>query len=160
MNVMRFTIIDGRGGVSFVAHADALPALVKACAQNPGNLEELLDRTAPYYANLREYVLSGLAVFDERNVAGRYGAIHRALELCAPYEQPVFRVVDDVTRETSLRPVKAGAVLFNLLAKRIIQLQNTYWEINRSGRGRVFDGTRMTADVFSYRLPKEWALVP
>jgi hypothetical protein len=124
------------------------------------SLEELLDRIAPYYGNLREYVLGGLAVFDERNVEGRYGAIHRALELCAPHEQPVFRVVDDLTREASLRPVKAGAVLFNLRAKRIIQLQNSYWEINRTGRGRIFDGTRMTADVFSYRLPKEWALVP
>ena len=160
MNVMRFTIIDGRGGVSFVAHGDALPALVKACALNAGSLEELLDGMAPYYGSLREYVLGGLAIFDERNVEGRYGAIHRALELCVPHEQPVFRVVDEVTRETSLRPVKAGAVLFNLRAKRIIQLQNTYWEINRMGRGRVFDGMRMTADVFSYRLPKEWALVP
>ncbi len=160
MNVMRFTVIDGRGGVSFVAHADALPALVKVCALSPGSLEELLDQVAPFYGNLREYVLGGLAVFDERNVDGRYGAIHRAIELCAPHEQPVFRVVDDLTRETSLRPVKAGAVLFNLRAKRIIQLQNTYWEINRTGRGRVFDGARMTADIFSYRLPKEWTLVP
>jgi len=160
MNVMRFTVIDGRGGVSFVAHADALPALVKACALNANSLEELLDRIVPYYSDLREYVLGGLAIFDERNVEGRYGVIHRALELCAPHEQPVFRVVDELTRETSLRPVKAGAVLFNLRAKRIIQLQNTYWEINRTGRGCIFDGTRMTAHVFGYRLPKEWALVP
>jgi hypothetical protein len=160
MNVMRFTIIDDEGGVSFVAHADALPALVKGCTQNPGSLGELLDIICPYYGALREYVLDGLAVFDERNVEGHYGAIHEALDFCAPHEQPVFRVVDEVTREASLRPVKAGAVLFNLPAKRIIQLQNTYWEIQRAGRWRVFDGSEMTANVFSYRLPREWAVVP
>jgi hypothetical protein len=160
MNVMRFTIIDGEGGVSFVAHADALPALVKGCTQSPGSLGELLDIISPYYGALREYVMDGLAIFDERNVEGRYGAIHQALEFCAPYEQPVFRVVDEVTRETSLRPVKAGVVLFNLTAKRIIQLQNTYWDIQRAGRWRVFDGSEMTTNVFSYRLPREWAVVP
>jgi hypothetical protein len=137
-----------------------LPALAKACAHNPPTLEQLLDATAPYYAGLREQVLNGLAMFDERNVEGHYEAIHQALDLCAPYEQPVFRVVDDRTREASLSPVKAGAVVFNLRAKRIIQIQNTYREIRRRGASRVFDGTRMTNEVFSYQLPGEWALVP
>src|SRR3990172_9121676 len=152
VNVLRCTVIDGRGTVSFVAQADSRPALPKARTTRPRTPEQLLDRTAPYYAGLREQVLNGLAMFDERNVEGHYESIHQALDFCAPHEQPVFRVVDDLTQEMSLRPVKAGAVLFNLPAKRIIQLQNTYWEINRAGRGRVFDGTRMTADVFSYRL--------
>jgi hypothetical protein len=37
---------------------------------------------------------------------------------------------------------------------------NSYREIQRSGRARVFDGSGHTEAVFSYRLPKEWALVP
>jgi len=160
VNVLRCTIIDSRGGVSFVAHADVLPALVKACTDNPRTLEQLLDGTAHYYRGLREQVLNGLAMFDERNVEGHYESIHQALDLCAPYEQPVFRVVDDRTREASLSPVKAGAVVFNLRARRIIQIQNTYREITRRGAGHVFDGTRVTNQVFSYQLPGEWALVP
>lgn len=160
MNVIRCTVIDARGGVSFVAHGDVLAALAKACAANPGTLEQLLDGAATYYAGLREKVMNGLAVFDENNVEGHCESIHRAFDFCAPHEQPVFRVVDDRTQEMSLRPVKAGAVVFNLRAKRIIQIQNSYREIERRGASKVYDGTRMTAAVFSYRLPDEWALVP
>jgi hypothetical protein len=160
MNVLRCTVIDERGGVSFIAHGDVLPALVKACAVGPRTLEQLLDGTVSYYAGLREQVLNGLAIFDERNVDGHYESIHKALDFCAPHEQPVFRVVDERTREASLCPVKAGAVVFNLRAKRIIQIQNTYREIRRRGASRVFDGTRMTSQVFSYQLPGEWAIVP
>jgi hypothetical protein len=143
-----------------VADGGVLPALVKACAAGPSTLEQLLDGTAAYYVGLREQVLNGLAVFDERNVEGRYESIHEALDFCAPHEQPVFRIVDDRTREASLRPVKAGAVVFNLRDRRIIQIQNTYREIKRRGAGRVFDGTRMTDQVFSFKLPREWVLVP
>jgi len=160
VNVLRCTVIDGRGAVSFVAHADILPALAKACTTNPSTLEQMLDSTAPYYAGLREQVLNGLAMFDERNVEGHYESIHQALDFCAPHEQPVFRVVDDLTQEMSLRPVKAGAVVFNLRAKRIIQIQNSYREIRRRDASHVYDGTRMTNAVFSYQLPDEWALVP
>jgi hypothetical protein len=160
MNLMRMTVIDRAGGVSFVAHGEALPALMKACATNPDVLDELLDRAEPYYRGLRERVTNGLAMFDERNAGGRNDAIHRALEQAQPDESPLFRVVDDVTREASLRPVKAGAVVINLIDRRIIQLQNGYQEITRNGRGRVFDGERMTESTFTYRLPKAWALVP
>ena len=160
MNVLRCTVIDQRGAVSFVTHGDALPALVAACASNPGTLEELLQRAEPYYRNLSEYVHSGLAVFDEHNTEGHYEAIHKALTTLPRHRQPVFRVVDDLTREASLRPVKAGAVIFNLRAKRIVQLVNSYREIRRSGHGRIFDGRSHTSAVFRYRLPEEWALVP
>lgn len=160
MNVMRCTILDRDGAISFVAHAEALAALVAACSRNPQSADEMLAIADEYYHDLRETVLNGLAIFDERNVEGHYEAIHRALELCAPHEQPPFRVVDDRTRQASLQPVKAGAVLFNLAAKRIVQLQNTFREITRSGRGRVFDGSRLTDRVYSYRLPRDWAIVP
>jgi len=160
MNLMRLTIIDPAGGVSFVAHGEALPALLKACAANPRSVDELLDRAEPFYHGLRERIDNGLAMFDERNTPGRYEAIHGALAQARPEESPLFRIVDDVTREASLRPVKAGALVFNLIDRRIIQLQNGYQEITRTGRGRVFDGERMTDAVFSYRLPRSWALVP
>jgi hypothetical protein len=160
MNVLRCTLIDHTGSISFVADAEALPALLRGCQQGPDTAEELLRLAEPYYHGLEERVLNGLAMFDERNVPGHYEAVHQALAFCAPHEQPPFRVVDDATREASLQPVKAGAVLFNLVRKRIVQIQNSYREITRTGRGRVFDGQHLTRQVFSYRLPSEWQLVP
>jgi len=160
MNVLRCTVIDKKGGASFILHGDALPALVAACCQSPSTLEELLELAEPYYRRLRDYVLAGLALFDEQNGPGNYQEIHRTLRERPPHEHPPFRIVDEVTREASLRPVKAGAVLINLRAKRIIQLINTYQEIQRRGRGRAFDGEGFTDVVFHYELPEEWSLVP
>ncbi|MBF8286857.1 MAG: hypothetical protein HW393_671 [Dehalococcoidia bacterium] len=160
MNLIRCTIVDRWGAISLVAHADALPSLVAACTANPSGLDELLALSEPYYRGLREYVEAGLAVFDEMNVRGRYGAIHKTLRLTESARQPVFRVVDGVTREASLRPVNAGAIIFNLRAKRIVQIMNSYREIRRIGHARIFDGLGYTDAVFSYRLPGEWALVP
>ena len=160
MNVLRCTVIDHAGAISFLTHGDALPALVAACQASPDTTEEFLGRVEPLYKNLSDYVQAGLAVFDEHNARGHYDEIHRQLTRVPRHKQPVFRVVDDLTREASLRPVKAGAVIFNLKAKRIVQMVNSYREIRRSGRGRVFDGARHTEAVFQYRLPEEWALVP
>lgn len=160
MNILRCTVIDRTGAVSFVTHGDALPALVAACSSSPGTVDELLSDVEPYYHSLSDYVQAGLAVFDEHNAGGHYESIHRTLTRIPRHRQPVFRVVDDLTREASLRPVKAGAVIFNLKAKRIIQLVNSYKEITRTGKGRIFDGARHTERTFRYKLPEEWALVP
>ena len=160
MNLLRLTLIDDSGGISFIAHGEALPALLRACTTNPTGIDDLLERSEPYYAGLRERIINGLAMFDERNTPGHYDAIHAALEHAAPDESPLFRIVDEVTREASLRPVKAGAFVINLIDRRIITLQNGYQQINRNGRGEIFDGERMTGDTFIYRLPKTWALVP
>jgi hypothetical protein len=67
VNVIRCTVVDGRGAVSFIVHGDALPALAASCSTNPANLEEFLEQAEPYYHNLRDYVLNGLAIFEERN---------------------------------------------------------------------------------------------
>jgi hypothetical protein len=160
MNLLRLTLIDSAGGVSFVAHGEALPALLRACAGGAREIDDLLEKAEPYYHGLRERVENGMVMFDERNTPDNYNAIHNALEKAQPEESPLFRIVDDVTREASLRPVKAGAVIINLMDRRIIQLQNAYKEIRRTGRGRIFDGERLTDSVYTYRLPKDWALVP
>lgn len=160
MNLLRLTLIDDRGGISFVAHGEALPALMKACATGPRDIDDLLERSEPFYHGLRERVVNGLAMFDERNTPGNYEAIHGALAIALPDELPVFRVVDEPTREASLRPVKAGAIVINLRDRRIIQLQNGYQEIQRAGRAQIWDGERMTNSTFTYRLPKDWVLVP
>lgn len=160
MNLLRVTVIDRSGGVSFIAHGDALPALVNACGFYPQSLEDLLDLTAPYYAALREYVLDGLAIFDEHNANGNFEPIHQTWKATSKYERPVFRTVDAFTREASLRPVGAGIVVINLTNRRVVQIQNTYRELKREGRARVFDGDVWTPEIFRYRLPRDWALVP
>ena len=43
MNVIRCTVVDGQGAVSFIVHADALPALTASCSASPSSLEELLE---------------------------------------------------------------------------------------------------------------------
>src|SRR5690349_12913277 len=125
MNLVRCTVVDEQGAVSFIIDGDALPALAAACAQNPPTLEALLSITDAYYHDLKERVLNGLAIFDELNGPGHYERIHEAFKYCQPHEHPVFRVVDEVTREMSKQAVKAGVVLFNLRAKRIVQIQNS-----------------------------------
>jgi hypothetical protein len=160
MDLMRCTVIDSQGSVSFVIPCEALPAMVAACCNSPRNLGEFLDSAESYFSNLREPVLNGLAVFDEFNIRGSYQTIHKTLKATTADQQPVFRIVDETTREASLQPVKAGVVLFNLKAKRIVQLMNTYREIRRTGYARVFTPEGLSSTVFSYRLPREWALVP
>ena len=123
MNVMRFTIVDEDGSISFIGPVEALPALVRACGSNPKSLEAFLQAAEPYYAGLADSVGNGLAIFDERNSPGSADAIHEALAFCEPYQQPVFRVVDDLTRETSRQSGKAGAAI--LTSRRLAGRRST-----------------------------------
>jgi|GraSoiStandDraft_41_1057321.scaffolds.fasta_scaffold513845_2 hypothetical protein len=159
-DVMRFTVIDPLGKVSFVAPCLVLDALVAACARSPRTLGALLGYAEPYAPGLLQTVTSGLAVFDEHNSPDNPRAIHAAIETASPRDLPVFRVVDERTRQASLQPVRAGVVVFNLAEKRIVQIHNTYSEIRRKGRIRVLDASISGARVHAYELPADWALVP
>jgi hypothetical protein len=160
VNVMRYTIVDQRGTASFVGPCDALLPMVAGCAKDPHTLEELLDFVDEYAGGTREKVLCGLAVFDERNEPGKSDWIESALDSYLPNELPAFRVLNDRTREASLTPVHAGVVLFNLLARRIVQIHNSYAEITRCGRGRATGPTRPDRRLIKYELPPHWSLVP
>ena len=160
MGLMRFTVVDARSTVSFIGPDRTLHALVAACALGADSIDALLDRIAPFAAELRERVLSGLAVFDEHNSRGNMRWIHAAFDYCHREEVPVFRVLDDRTREISLSPVWAGAVVFNLKSKRIVQIQNTYSDIKRKGRLRVMEGARPTNKIERYELGPDWTVVP
>jgi hypothetical protein len=162
-DVMRFTIIDATGGVSFVAPCRTMEALVAGCAGGAAMLGELLDAASRFEPELRDRVLSGLAVFDEHNSQANPRSIHSALDLLRPADLPVFRVLDGRTREASLQTARAGVIVFNLKSKRIVQIQNTYTEIKRTGRIRIApresDEPR-TPRVYRYQLPNDWSLVP
>lgn len=129
MNGMRFTIVDAAGTVSFVYDGAVLEPLLGACARGSRTLRDLLAAAEPRAPKLREFVESALAVFDEHNSATNLAAIHGAIVHFRPEEQPVFRVLDDLTREASLRSTTTGLIIFNLVQRRIIQLQNSYAEI-------------------------------
>jgi len=159
VDVMRFTIVDERGTVSFVTHSSAVLALLAACSHDPHSLEQLLDAVHHYDRSVRSYVLNGLAVFDEHNVPGDARTIHQQLASLPAPETPVFRVVDELTREQSLQSVKAGIVLFNLPKKRIIQIQNSY-ELPRSGTVNFHNGRFLSRHMLSYELPPSWSIVP
>ena len=164
MFVMRFTVIDPQGTVSFVAPCNALKALVASCSKAPAHLDDLLWASTRYDTDLKDYVLNGLAVFDEHNAEGRYDQIRSAIDYAGEQRNhhtlPAFRVVDDTTREASLQPVKAGLVLFNLKERRIIQVQNTYSDVKRRDRGRIHKGGTPTEKLYHYSLPMDWSIVP
>ena len=160
MGLMRFTVVDDDSTVSFVGPDRSLHALVAGCATEPGTIKELLEEASLFAPELRDRVTSGLAVFDEHNSPDNLRWIHAAFGYCKPEDMPVFRVLDDKTRQMSLSPAWAGVVVFNLKSKRIVQIQNTYAEIKRKGRLRVMEGARPTNRIQRYELPPEWSVVP
>lgn len=159
---MRYTIIDAAGSVSFIGPCQGLKPLVAACMTNATTAEALLTAAGEYDNDLRDRVLAGLHVFDEHNVPGDYGAIYAALTTPGDGERPgpLLRVVDERTREAGLTPHGAGLILFNLVQRRIVQVQNTYGSIEREDRGRVRRNGRATGRLFTYRLPPDWAILP
>ncbi len=159
---MRFTVLDARGAVSFIAPCRALDALVAACAAGATTLAELLQAASRFEPELDDRVLSGLAVFDEHNTPEHAESIHAALDLLRPADLPVFRVLDERTRQASLQPARAGVIIFNLADKRIVQIHNTYHEIQREGRIRIArpENGGHGGRVHRYQLPPEWTLVP
>ena len=164
MYVMRFTVIDPEGTVSFVAPCTALKALAAACSKGPTRLADLLDASATFDDSLKEMVLDGLAVFDEHNSAGNLEQIHNALDYAgeqkSQHQVPAFRVVDEVTRQASLEPVQAGLVIFNIRDRRIVQVVNTYADVRRQDRGRIHKDGEPTRQLYQYSLPMDWQIVP
>jgi hypothetical protein len=109
---------------------------------------------------LRPTIRAGLAVFDEHNVPGNYSAIHRTLEKMHGSDEPVFRVVDDMTRQRSLEPTKTGLIIFNLKDKRIVQVLNHFYAVERTGEVHLHNGQHYSRRTVSYRLPESWSVVP
>ncbi|MGO8949156.1 MAG: hypothetical protein ACLQUY_16220 [Ktedonobacterales bacterium] len=160
LDVMRFTIVDAQGTVSFVAHTSAAFALTAACAQNPKTMTELLEASRQYDRDLYTLVASGLIIFDEHNLPNDMQHIHEQLRSLPPQKTPVFRVLDEATRDASLQAVRAGVILYNLSKKRIVQIANTYEALTRSGEVNYHNGRFLSRRVFSYELPPDWTIVP
>lgn len=160
MTNFRLTVIDRDGAVSFIAPAHGAKMLAAACSKNPPTFADLLAVARPYDTELIDTVADGLALFDEHNAPGNYRAIHDLLAGHAAADLPPFRVVDDPTRRASLAPAHSGLILYNLPARRIVQVQNSYCSLLRRDRGRIRASGRPTRHLYRYELPGEWRLVP
>jgi hypothetical protein len=134
--------------------------LVAACASNPTSLQEMLARVDQIDRRLRDRILIGLAVFDEHNVEGNYEAIHRVLTEGTAEREPVFRVVDDLTRQRSLEPTRTGLLIFNLKDRRIVQVLNHFYEVEREGEVHLHNGEKYSRRTVTYSLPESWSIVP
>jgi hypothetical protein len=157
---MRFTIVDQSGTISFVGDGFLMLPLVAACATNPATLPHMLARVDDIDRRLRNRILNGLAIFDEHNVEGNYHAIQAELQSPEVGKEPVFRVVDDLTRQRSLEPTRTGLIIFNLKDHRIVQVLNHFYAVERSGEVHLHTGSRYSRRTVTYELPESWSIVP
>ena len=160
MSKIRFTVVDAEGAMSFVAPGHALKMLAAACSRGPIDHRDLIVKTADYDAQLADSVLVGLSAFDERATGDTQTDLLVELTASDPDQTPPFRVRDDLTRAKSMEPARAGLVVFNLSAKRIVQVQNSYADLQRRDRGRLRRDGRAVRALYSYELPTDWRIVP
>jgi hypothetical protein len=160
LGLIRFNIADRDGTTSFLGPGHAIKMLVAACARGARNASELLELTRRYDDEYVTIIVNGLAVFDEHNLRDNTAAIEALLASHPAHEWPPFRVYNDATRRASMEPGRAGLIVFNLSARRIIQVQNSYAEIQRQDRGRVRTAGIPTRQLYHYDLPADWLLVP
>jgi hypothetical protein len=158
--MMRFTIVDDHGTISFPGPPHGLKALAAGCSAGADDHRALLESLAGYDADLAAFVLDGLAVFDEHVAATSPDSVRRWLDETPDSRERPLRVIDDATRRVSLEPRRLGVVIFNLSARRIVQVQNSYAELLRADRGRVRVDGRPTSRIYRYSLPSDWLILP
>ena len=157
--MMRFTIVDDRSTTSFLAPPHVLKAITACCARGVSSVRELLSMLAEYDAILANEIKDQLSVFREHNTSNDTGWIRARFDQGVEEAGP-FDVLDERTRRVSLEPARLGLVVFNLPARRIVQVQNTYANLQRSDRGRVRRNGKPTQTFYSYTLPADWSIVP
>ncbi len=160
MSVLRYTVVDDAGTISFVGPGHAMKMLAAACAKEPADFRSLLDAAGRYDAVFAKSVLDGLSIFDEHNTAEDHAFSDVQFADIDPRRCPPFRVLNDAMRHRSLEPVGAGLVVYNLPARRIIQVQNSYAELHRQGRGRHRENGRPVQRLYHYKLPETWTILP
>lgn len=158
--MMRFTVIDPGGTVSFSGPGHCLKALVAGCSHGAAELGDLLERVRPIDEQFVVNVLNELAKFDEHVLADNPESIDRWLERPEDETQEAFRVFDQRLRDRSLTAGRLGVVLFNLPEQRIVQIENSYGELLREDRGRVRVNGKPVNRYYHYSLPESWTLLP
>lgn len=156
----RVNIIDASGTASFLTPPHIPKALAAAVARGAASVHQLLHLVGVYDERWAQDARLHLAKFDEHNV-DEISDDWQTRVLEDDTEGPAaFRVLDQPSRERSLRAAPLGLVVINLKDQRIIQVQNWYDELRRIDRGRIRVDGEPTDLIFHYELPSDWALVP
>lgn len=157
---VRITIAGPDSTVSFLGPGHAIKMFVAACSQEITTIPDMFDFVAKLDREFITGVQHGLARFDEHNVEDDICAFKNVMAKTPIDELPPFRVFDPDLRNASLDPGRLGLILFNLKSKRIVQVQNSYGEINRTDRGRIWVSGEPARRLYRYELSKDWALLP
>ncbi len=158
--VFRFNIVDETGSVSFVGPAHGLKVLGAACSKEPASIPELLEFARTYDPDWIEAVRSDLLIFDEHNIESVAPTYEPVVATEDDQDHRAFRIIDPVTRARSMQPAQLGLVVVNVREQRIIQIQNSYADLSRKGRGRIRSQGAPTRSLFHYELPETWSIVP
>jgi hypothetical protein len=159
-NHFRVNVIDSKGTVSFLAPPHGLKVLAAAITQGASDGAELISLAHAFDAQWADDVRTQIMQFDEHNVDEVSDPFHDAIAGNDGSRHPAFRVMDSETRQRSLVPGRLGLVVFNLKERRIIQVQNSYANLERRDRGRIRIDGEPTGMLFQYELPSDWMLVP
>lgn len=158
--LMRFTLIDGSGAISFRAPGHGLKMLAAACSFGARSHREVLQELESLDRSLAESIRNGLSKFDEHCLESDPGTVERWVEAQGSLSDEPFRVYNQAMRRASLKPERLGIVIFNLKDRRIVQVQNSYGALLRRDRGRVRKDSRPTGRFYHYELPNDWSIVP
>ena len=160
MSLMRITIIHETGTVSFGAEPHVAKMILHAAAKNVRTIEQVIEVLPSLDPDAAASLRAGIARFDEFVVPGDSASIQAWVTAHAPDNPEPFRLLDPAMREATLTPLGYGIVVFNLIDKRVVQIENSYAPLRRKDRGRMRRDGRPIAQIYRYELPEEWAMLP
>jgi hypothetical protein len=158
--LLRITLIDNEGTISFGAAGHVAKMMAAACAHNPSSIEEVLMTLGSLDPESAMALRHGLARFDEFVVRDDASSIDEWLAQNDPVDGTPFRLIDDRLREATLTPLPLGLIMVNLPDKRIVQIENRYGPLLRKDRGRMRREGEPVGQVYTYELSPDWSLLP
>lgn len=156
----RINLIDTRGTLSLLAPAHGPKMLTAVAGLEFDMARDMLQAVTHLDSDWISQVQASLSLFDEFNLDELDAAWKDMIEAGDSAVHPPFRVIDPVTRARSLQPSSLGLIVFNLKARRIIQVHNSGVDLEREGEGRYREDGRPLDRLYSYTLPPNWSLVP
>ena len=158
--LLRFTVIDSEGTISFGAPGHMAKMMAAACAHDPATIDQVLGTLTSLDPVAADSLRHGLARFDEFVVRDDATSIEDWMAQNDPLDGTPFRLIDPGLREATLSPLPLGLIMVNLPDKRIVQIENRYGPILRKDRGRMRRDGEPIAQVYTYELSSDWSLLP
>ena len=158
--LLRITLIDSEGTISFGAPGHIAKMMAAACAHNPTAIDQVLGTLTTLDPASTESIKHGLARFDEFVVRDDATSIDEWLAQNDPLDGTPFRLIDPRLREATLTPLPLGVVMVNLPDKRIVQIENRYGALLKKDRGRMRRDGEPIGQLYRYELSDEWSLLP